>query len=176
MKPQIVCIAQPVIDLGTFVTTVHKVQGESPARGVDSSKRKLSEPAKFLATLAAFHSIADSDPIAALRECGSLCSHIEYTFLIALDEPTLIQLMERGDFKITVSDRKTENVRLAVLTGNLNDFRSASLENCRPEAPPDLRSLFTLFIAFFDKAGFKELWSDASRKLAKDGTLFLELK
>ena len=176
MTPNIIPIGGTHVSWDAFLKGCNEALGYSPIRGVDNIKRELSDPAKLLASLSAFHNRLKIDnPIAALRECGSLLRHLSYMFLVYCDEELILDIRERTQLNVTSSEA-ADGERVAVVSGSLFDFKAATVECCTADAPFDLRYLFDVFILFFESVGLGEVWHDQRKKPLKDKTFLLEYK
>lgn len=164
------------IDWNIFLNACIEALDVSPLKGVDSSSREFSEPAKLLASLSAFHSRLDSqDPIKAIRDAGSLLKHLSYMFLVYCDQGLISDIREKTQLNVT-STTAPDGARVAVVSGNLFDYRTAVLECCVPESSFDIRYLFDCFMLFFEHIGLGDLWYDRRKKSHPDKTFLLEYK
>lgn len=176
MIPQIKPISQPNIDWTTFLKSCNEALGYSPIRGVDCLKQELSDPARMLASLAAFHDRLNiKNPITAIRDCGSLLRHLNYIFLVYCDRDLISDIREKTQLNIT-STPAPDGGRVAVISGSLFDYRQATLECCVPESNFDIRYLFDGFMLYFESIGLGLLWQGHRKKPLRDRTFLLELE
>lgn len=176
MLPSILPLGGSSIEWDTFLKACQQALGYNPLKGVDNTRRELSDPAKFIAALAAFHDRQKSNnPIGAIRDATTLLRHLSYTFIIHCDEELISLIRERTDLTIT-STETPNGTRVAVVTGTLQQYRAGTLECCVPEAPFNLRYLFDGFVLYFERLGLEEVWSDTRKKALEDKTFLLEYK
>lgn len=174
MIPQIKPIGRTEIDFSIFLQATNEALGCNILKGVDGCSRQFSEPAKFLASLSAFHKRLDSqDPIKAVRNAGSLLRHVTYIFLIYCDQDLISDIRERTQLNVT-STTAPDGEWVAVISGNLFDFRTAVLECCVPESSFDIRYLFDIIILYFESVGLGDLWFGFRKKTSPDKTFLLE--
>jgi hypothetical protein len=176
MIPQIKFIGGTQIDWNLFLQSCNEALGYSPIRGVDSLNRELSDPGKLLASLSAFHDrLKIGDPLAAIRDCGSLLRHLSYMFLVYCDKELILNIRERTQLNVTSSEAAGDGY-VVIVSGSLFDYRTATLECCTVDAPFDLRYLFDGFILYFDSLGLSEIWHEYRKRPLKDKTFLLEYK
>lgn len=177
MVPQVKATGGTQIDWDIFLKACNDALGYSPIRGVDSLQRELSDPAKLIASLAAFHDKQNLEaPLASIREAGSILRHLSYVFLTYCDTALISDIRERTQLNVT-SKVVFESVEsLAVVSGSLFDFRIATLECCTEDSPYNLRYLFDAFVLYFESIGLGELWHDQRKRPLKDKTFLLEDK
>jgi hypothetical protein len=174
MIPQIKPIGGTQICWDVFLQACTDSLGYSPIRGVDSLARELSDPAKLLASLAAFHNKQNvKAPLAAIRNAGSLLRHLSYAFLVYCDEHLISDIRERSLLNVT-STVAADGERVAYVSGSLFDFHTATLECCTEDSPFDIRYLFDAFVLYFESIGLGDIWHDQRKKTLKDKTFLLE--
>lgn len=176
MIPQVQAIGGTEIAWEGFLKACVDTLGYSPIRGVDAIKRELSEPAKFVAALSAFHDkLNANDPIKSIRSAGSLLKHLSYTFMVLADDQLILDIRERTELTLTSASTMV-GCRLILISGNLKQFLDATVECCSPDVSIDIRYLFDFIVLHFDRIGLGELWYEYRRKSVKDKTFLLEHK
>lgn len=174
MLPQLILLSTPKINIAAFVTACKQAIGESPLHGVDGHSRQFSEAAQFIAGLAALDT--QDDPLKALREAVHECNHLHYSFMVVADLELISEISGRSNLKVASYLAAYHNTRIAVISGSLLDFYTATLEFCSDKATSDGRHLFDQILLQFDKQGLSEVWYDKRRKALPDKTFLLEDK
>lgn len=176
MTPSIIPIGGSQLDWQAFLSASQQALGYSTLRGVDNIRRELSDPAKFIAAVAAFHGKQATDnPISAIQNASTLLRHLHYTFMIHCEERLLSYIRERTDLTITSAVSQDEE-RVAIVSGNLQQYRDGAIECCVQDAHRDVRLLFNGFVLYFERLGLHELWAGYSKRMLDDLTLLLEYK
>lgn len=157
-----------------YLQVCSEILGRSPARGVDASPSKLSDLAKYAASLAEFKAGKAVDAKAQLRRPGPYFQHLFFSFMILSSNSVILEIAENTSLD-TIS-AKADKQRLAIVSGNLGEWREAVLTCCSENAPKRLRALFNQVKALFEKLGFGDVWHDYRQKSSSDGTLIVEPK
>ena len=171
---KIIPIITPNIDIAIFVKACCEVLGFNPLSGVDQSTRNFSDPAKFLAGLSTFHN-KTATPLTALRDAGSLCSHLSYGFLIAAPKSVIMKSLERTTLRHTIAE-DFDDLQFTVISGNLQQWKYGILECCQPDVSHELRLLYGGIFLYLQKQGLGELFFDTKTTKAPKGTFYLESK
>jgi hypothetical protein len=175
MAPDIIPIVVPRIDWPTFLKGCQDGLGYSPVGPIDSSPRQLSDAAKFVVVAATLQDRQITQALPALRNSLDLLNHLAYSFLVYADDETLKQTLERTDLKISMT-QSVDGERIAIVSGNLKQFFTATLTCCQERQPFNLRVLFDKFVLFFEAAGLGELWHETRKRTLPDRTFLLEHK
>ncbi len=174
MLPQVKPIGGTQIDFNIFLKSCQEALNYSPMKGVDGCNRELSDPAKLLASLAAFKNKLDSqDPIKAIRDASSILRHLSYIFLVYCDQALIADIREMTQLNVT-STTAPDGERVVVVSGSLFDFRIATIECCVLESSLDIRYFFDSIVLYFQSIGLGDLWFGYRMKPQKDRTFLLE--
>lgn len=167
----------PQVELETFLGLAKQAVGYDTARPADASTQKLTDHTKFLSALSCFHNIDETQrPVKEiLRDSASLCAHLSFTFAFGGSREVIFKSMERSGLKHTVADGLT-GMQLAIVSGNLQEWKTSTLECCTQDGDFELRLLYDKVLLIFEKLGFKELWHDVRKQAHKDKTFYLERK
>lgn len=163
------CIGITVIDWKSFLADGQKVMGHSISGTIDQYKMKQDLSA-YIATLANLDS--DSDPHTAIKHASYLLRHASATFMCAIPAGLLNQLREQTDLAIS-SVQANEVFRLAIVSGDLMQWKQTVVACSSDLATTELRMLCNQFMTYFESAGLN-LWTEMSRTSMKDRTLRLK--
>jgi hypothetical protein len=170
MTPSVVLINRPTIDFEIFLTVAFKLLGHNPSSQVDQSRLQRSDAERFISCLSALR-----DPNAPAGLTPNLLNHVSYSALIAADERDLIDILEAASGMPFVSADTVDRRMLAVVSGDLSQWRDAVKSGATPAAEFNVRLCFCQIKASFEQAGLN-LWKDFQVKPAADGTLYIEDK
>lgn len=175
MISKIIPIITPNVDWAVLARNAKQALGYNPLQKADAMDRELSDGAKLLAVLSAFRD-RSADPLESIRNAGSLLKHLQYGFLVAADRESILEISAASELTLTINQSVIDALAV-VVTGNLKEWRVASIEHCVPSAPYSVREFFDQVILYFQKAGLAEVWSDYRRINHKqDQTFYLEHK
>src|SRR5690348_6431325 len=139
MIPQLILLSTPKVNLPAFARGCEQATGVSPWKVVDSHSRKFSEAAQFVAALAVVD--GQSNPLDGLRQAVHECYHLHYSFMVLADLELISEISGRSPLKV-VSYPALDGSRLAVISGSLLDYYTATLEFCSDKATFNGRHLF----------------------------------
>lgn len=162
------CIGITVIDWKSFLADGQKVMGHSISGAIDKYKMK-QDLAAFITTL--YNLDFECDPHTAIRIAGHLLRHASATFMCALPTGLLNQFREQTSLTIT-SVEANEVFRLAIVSGDLWQWKATVIECCSENQTTELRALCNQFMTYFESSGLN-LWTEMSRTPMKDKTLRL---
>jgi hypothetical protein len=175
MAPDLIPIVLPSVNWPDFIKSATDALGYAPNRAADSSPRPLTDYAKFLITAASFQDRRVVNALDALRDSNDLLSHLAFVFNVYADQETILQIMERTRLSVTMTPA-VDGERIAIVSGNLQDWYNATIICCTERQPYNLRILFDKFVLFFEKLGLGELWHSTRKRMLPDRTFLLEQK
>ena len=158
-----------VIDWKSLLTIGQQVMGHSISGAIDQYRAK-QDLAGFIVTLANLQ--RECDPHVAIMTAGNLLRHASATFLCALPAGLLNQFREQTDLAI-MSEEANEVFRMAIISGNLLQWKQTVASGCSEHLTTELRQLCNNFMAYFEYIGLN-LWAEMSRTSMKDKTLRLK--
>jgi len=175
MISNIIPIITPQVDWPTLAKNAETVLGYNPLKKADATDRELSDSARLLAVLSAFR-CREAEPLESIRNAGSLLKHLQYGFLVAGDRESILEISAASELTLTINQSVTDALAV-IVTGNMKEWRVASIEHCVPSAPYSVRAFFDQVILYFQKVGLGEVWSDMRKTPhKKDKTFYLEHK
>lgn len=157
-----------------YVNNASELLGQAPTRGVDRCSSKLSDYAKYTASLAEFQSKDETDARSSLRRPGPHLRHLFFSILISESPGVILRIAEGSD--LDVISAPAGKSRAAVVSGNLDVWRNAILTFCDASAPKTVRELFNDVKAMLDQLGLADIFHGYSSVNQRDGTFALEYK
>ncbi len=169
MTPQVVPITHSVIDWNNYLKIVQRAIGTSITKSLDKAGMTPGSIPAFLFTLADLK----QHPPTILRDSSSLLRHVSVSFLAIIDSDSLIEFLELGTLSILTRETIKPEITILILSGNLDQWRSAVIEGCSLESPFQIRSVFDQCLIHFEKAGLGNLWFHYKKRTMSDGTFLL---
>jgi hypothetical protein len=168
MIPEACLIVKPDINFARFVGLSQQALGRSPATKVDSSALLPSETERFLSCLAALR-----DPHAPVGLSPHLLAHVTFSILVAADERDMFDIIRLlGGMPFEPADTILRDVQLAVITGNLNQWRDCVISGSVTKVEANVRTFFNNVMQIFIVNGL-DVWKELKRTSVKDGTFLL---
>ncbi len=159
------------IDYDTFLATTSKGLGRSLTRKLDSQGKDVKTLSSFLVMLAEMK-LQNTEPMTALVKAGSNLQQAFYSFLVISESDTLFQLMEQTPLSVQ-SAVCTNGLRLAVVAGNLEVWRTAIINCCSDSIQYELRDVMDKILLLFETEGLGRIWENYSKKPLSDNTFKL---
>ncbi len=157
-----------------YLNNAAELLGCSPSRGVDRCTSRLSDLAKYTASLAEFQAKEELDPRRTLRRPGPYLRHTFYSILISESPSVILRISEGSDLDVISAQAGKD--RVAIVSGTLDKWRNAVIMFCSPDAHKVTRELFNEIKAMFDQLGLADIFHGYSATSQKDGTFALEYK
>lgn len=168
MRPKVVPIASPFIELPVFLDAAKQAIGYQPVK--NAADAKGVDYVRFLAGLSAFQDAeARSRPMDLIRKSPSLKSHLSFTFLIAGTKRLIMQSMARSGLTHTFTEQLDETM-LAVVSGTLHQWHQATIDCTALDADFNLRYAYDQVFNHFKVMGLTEVWDDTNRTPLPDRT------
>ncbi len=152
---ELIPISVPQVDWEYVAAGASEMAGRDLISRLD---RKL--PAATLARLIAL--------LRELRPGDDVLRHLSFTFLVKAEPETLLLLLERTSFVVTLSERT------AIVTANLKEWRAAIEEHCSNASDrSEIRQFYNMVMVFMVRIGLGSLWSDRIKTMLPDSTFLL---
>ena len=149
----------------------YQATGRNLSAKADASTRDLSDAERFISCLAAIR-----DPQAAAVFVPSLLTHVSFSLFLAADEGDMIDILQAAaGMPFVMAETIANNVKIAVITGTLAQWRDAVTSGSTPSALMPVRQCFNKIYALFEAAGL-DVWTGFRAKSAPDQTFYLEDK
>lgn len=166
MIPDALLIQQPSVDFAAFLGRTTQVLNYSPSSQADACGRQLHDAEKFMSCLAAM-----KDQEATVGLSPHLLAHVTFSMLITADERDMLDILEYcSGMPFVIADTCARGVQVAVVTGNLSQWRDATISGCQPQIETTVRMLFNSIVALFESVNLN-VWTDCERRQA--GPTFL---
>lgn len=168
MDDRVIPITISNVDWQNYLDITSELLGHSVSKGVDTcGPSKLSDCAKYIASLAEFAVGKEVDAKSALRNQGPALRHISLSFLIS--SPFIREIGEASGLDIL-----SNGADVAIVTGTLRDWREATIMLCNRNQPERLRWIFNEVKRVFDQLGLPDLFFEFNLRDCRDGTFYLE--
>lgn len=174
MDDRVIPIAILSIDWQRYLSTSSEWLDHPPSKGVDSCPSRLSDIAKYVASLGEFLAGKETNAKRVLRERGPWLQHVFFSFMILTSERAILRIAETTDLHVLSS--QVEEGRGAVVSGTLDRWKDAVVLCCGEHSTKRVRLLFNEVKRVFDHVGLQDVFFDFSIKDAGDGTFLLEHK
>ena len=158
------------LDLQTLLPLVRQGLGRSVCEAADSIG--ADPPLHHILCVAA---LKEPD----LRPSGSACrpySNLFHAgFLVAADERDMAEIFEIAGMPCIMVDTVQRGLRMAFISGTLDQWRAAVLKGCLKETSTEARSTYNRIYGEFNKLGLVDIF-EAKKKESSDQTFLLEHK
>jgi hypothetical protein len=172
---RVIPIAASAVNWQLYIDTAADWLGHAPSRGVDASSSRLSDFAKYTASLVEFSTKQEIDPRGVLRgRPGPQLHHTFFSVMVREKHATILRIAEAAGLSVLSSSTGRE--RAAIVSGTLAAWRDAVIVFCHKDTPRDLRELFNEVKRMFDHIGLADIWHDYKRRGLPDKTYYLEYK
>jgi len=175
MKPVILPIITPVVDWEQFTRLTQSVLGRSTTRGLDAAGRSPGDLASFVSCLGEMQTPGCS-PTSVLEEPGSLLRHLFFGFLIVCPNEDLQYVVLNSGLAAAVVSSAERGYSIALMTGSLEDWRTATICCCTDRSPQYVRMLFNQVMLHFEQIGLQRIWFGYRKSELVDKTFRLEHK
>lgn len=173
-QPLVLPLAFSSVNWQQYLKEVKRAVGRAPCTGVDMSATELSDLAKYTASLAEFHNVANTDITRALARPGPHLRHTFYSFLSVTSNSVALYVAEGTDLDVLSTEH--EDTRVLIMSGNLQVWKDSVLVCLDQNAPRRVREVFTIIRSYFTELGLDLVWSEYRKKPMPDSTYFLEYK
>lgn len=169
---EVIPISCTVVNWNHYLLTAKQILQRSISVSSDAMGMTNESLARYLVTLS---ELLDH-PGEILKGESTLLRHASFGFLVICDDDTLIEVMESTDLSIhsIICNDQRHRVRLAVITGDLLEWRDAVIHSNRYDS--GLRLLLNKCQQTFESQGLYQFWANYSKSHHKDGTFLLEKK
>lgn len=170
---QVVPVTDTKIDWNIYLVTMKKLLGRNVTDQLDLQKIRPDNLAAYIVTLG---SMLDSElkPNEILSDAGALLQHGSQGFLMILDTDLLVEVFQT--FPLNIISIVSGRLRLAIVSGNLEQWRSSIINGCSVTSDSELRSLLGTCMIHMEKSGLAPLWWNYTKQSMKDKTFALVMK
>jgi len=155
----VVFLGKTQIDMKGLLSVVkHKL---NKSLKIDDLKISPEHPLAQLATLTDFKSVPCN-----FSNLGSILRHEFYSYLVHCKEREMFEIVWESGLNIT-TDQDNE---LGVVSGNLQQWRSAILDGCSDSALNSFRLFTNAILTDMESRGLSQVFSDYRKSVLKDGS------
>lgn len=159
-------IISTTTDWNNYLTTAKQILNRNLSSQIDKHKIKTDSLVALLTTIENLK-YPDSSPVEVLTEAGSVLRHAFVGFMVLATTKTIFEIMESTSLDVTSTD--TTRGRLAVVSGNLQQWRTAII-NGEP------LEFLNKCLIYFESIGLAQLWCNFRKVMQQDSTFLLEEK
>lgn len=163
-------IAATAVDWSNYLSLSKKVLGYSVSDALDAKGMPL-DLAGFIITINEIL-VEGMNPVTVLREAGALLQHASASFFIIAPERVMIDLLQEGRVYVSSVYIEKAGLRVAVVSGNLEQWKQTIIHCSSDRIPPGLRLLVNKFMMHFEKMGLSQIWSHFSKAPLDNNTTF----
>lgn len=169
MIPQPILITQPAVNFAQLASLTHQALGYSVTQSTDGYHRKLSDAEKFISSLDALR-----DPDAPVGLPPELLAHVDFAVLIAAIDRDMQDILSIcSGMPFVVNDTTARGIQIAVIKGNLQQWRDAVAGGCSDRTQPMVRAGFNNIHRMFIEADLGSVWCDFTTTRRPDNTYLL---
>lgn len=163
---ELIPIVSPQIDWPKLLGVANQVLGVSISGSFDAAKISPSSRAFVIS----MNDLNQTTP--ALDIDVSALRHLSYTFLAIMLEGTYLDVIEESPLIFTSSMTTRPGIRIAVLSGNLLDWKEA-IACYSGSSNPDVKQFGIKVHTYFDSIGLGDIWKHYFRVKKSDQTTHL---
>lgn len=138
-----------------FLSATAKLLDRSLTRGLDAKNIRFGDMASFIAVASEFE-VEGQDPRDAIKNAGNILRHASIAFLVVMSDVS--QLISQTRLTITLGDED-----VAIISGNLEEWKTAIVNCCLSKAPKLTREFGTKILKAFDALGLSGIFENYSR-------------
>ena len=164
-------ITCPIVNWPEYLKWATSAIGRPITESLDKTHRELDASA-FIVSLAEMRQ-GTCDPVKVIRGASGLLKHLSYGFLVIASQDLISRIQEESSLSVYSGNTKDDWLKIAVVSGNLKDWK-IFIETCSHEQIDfSIRSMANQCQMFFEKAGFRDLWSGYQKSMLSDTTFKL---
>ena len=171
MIPQVKLVGKLDVDIKVFLADLRLTLGRIVSDPLDKVSADPNTPASLLVVISemlqqnqSYHKI--------LQNPGSSTKHLFFMFLALSFRDHSTDFYQHTRLNVFSVPAK-KNIYLHLISGNLEDWRTAIINGCSDIVEQDYRLLMNQFLLEFDSIGLRDLWSQFSRQQSADETIRL---
>lgn len=167
--------SKTAVDWPNFLKATMDSTGRSATRSLDQAKIKPDSLYAYLCAMGEMRK-PNSTPLEVARDPGLILQHISYGFLVAAPKQLFFEVLESSDLSVMITNTVRKDLKLGVITGTLEEWRSAIINGASRHSSDNLRKFADHCLKFLEKEGFGQIWNGYTKVKQSDGTLLLERK
>jgi hypothetical protein len=166
-------IALPSIDWENYLKDVAELTGHSPTSSIDKSRIRWTDLAKYVISLGEFKGRFDPNISFGMPP---LLTHLFFSFLAEASTTTIFKIMELTDLAVVSAPRKQPKGRVAVVSGNLKQWKDAIVTALGVKHSSEILWIFKECHQVFCQLGLTSVWHDYRKRPVTKQTYLLEYK
>lgn len=164
-------IGQTTFKTSEFLSDLQTALGRSISTPIDAVNADPNCPASLIVAICEMLS-EGCNYYKVLQNPGSVTKHISFTYLALGSSDHCSEISQHTNLSCH-SILARRGIHLHLISGTLEQWRTAII-NCNSEIVDyDLRRLFNMFLSDFESMGFKDLWLGFTKKSLPDTTIKL---
>lgn len=171
----IVPIIVPSYNLEALFSGASKALGYNITNGIDSTPGNFTDDAKIISALYEFAGGKPGKIRDHVRDADHELFFLYYGFLVLSDSSTIAAIREWTRLDVTSATALNAST-VAVVAGNVGEWKRATRECCSEKATFNLRLLFDKILLYFEHVGLADVWFDVRKRSLPDQTFLLEDK
>jgi hypothetical protein len=171
MGPDAYILGSSEVEHRNLMLTAKQALGRSISQSLDNQGRETDTPAAYLTLLAAMTD-PNAEMLSTLEDPGHLLQHVFYTFMVVCDPATRVDIIQRTPLAVQFTSTAM-GMDLLIVSGNLEDWRTAVINCCSEQSPFQTRLLFDKVLVLFEGEGLGKLWVRYAKKKMPDNTIKL---
>jgi len=169
---KLIIIGKTNINWNSYLAGANQILHRSVSKTLDEVGIKPEIPLGFLTTL---HEIKSpgSKPSLVGKNPGFALDHVHYNVAMFSTLDELNEVIQNTKLS-TVSGKSSDGFLFTIISGDLDQWRSAVINSCTGSASFSLRSFGDRAIELFDSEGLGAMFSDYNRVQLPDNTFKLQ--
>lgn len=169
-------IVQPLVSIEinweVLLETAKTALQRTVTGSIDANSKTLGDFASYIAALGEMET-PNTHPDKVLVEPGSLLKQLFFGFMIVSFTDDFHKIRYRTDLAIHLTATVYPGVSMAVVSGTLEQWRTAVINCCIERIDLTIRLVFNKILSEFEKMGLYRIWLDYSKVKLKDDTIKL---
>jgi hypothetical protein len=171
MLPHVKLIGMTGFKIADFLSDLQTALGRSVSNPIDMAKADPNSPTSLVVAICEMLS-EGGNYHKVLKNPGSAIKHLQFNFLALSSFDHCSEISQHTDL-VCHCVLARRSIYLHLISGSLEQWRTAII-NCSSEIVDyDCRKLFNLFLGEFESLGFKDLWTGFTKRSLTDDTIKL---
>ena len=142
MKPQVIRLSMLKLETEVLTKIVSSVLNRSITQSIDNANKTLGDLSSYIGLLGEMQ-IPGSKFSEIMEHPGKLLSHIFLSYVIIATEESFVSIALNAGLSATIISYAPAQA-LGVVSGTLEQWRTATINCCIPRAEKEIREIFNL--------------------------------
>lgn len=169
---EVIPLVSTEVNWNQLLVIAKQALGRNVAHQLDSVGMSPISVAAYIATLGAFHDW-ELRPNDILKDAGPLLKHAFFGFLVISSVGVLMEIMEDTPLNVMSATSVMTDVRISVITGTLEEWRTAIINGLSALSGVELRLFLGRCMAHFESLGLGLLWVNHKKSVMLDKSIIL---